>query len=71
MAKEKERGQYYINIEFTNGSDPYGRYEMTMKELRQELKKWEKNYNMELQLISILGGYYYKATEKCANVSSF
>ena len=71
MTKERERGRYYISIEFTNGSNPYVRYGMKKREFNLELKKWEKNYNMELQLVSNLGGYFYKATERNTNLKTF
>lgn len=55
-----------IHIEFADGSNSYLRYNMTPPEFFKEVKKWQKNYNLqELRCVNSI--IYYKATEKGAN----
>ena len=35
-----------IHITFTNGSNPYVRFNMDKKQFRNELQKWKRNYNI-------------------------
>ena len=35
-----------IHITFTNGSNPYIRFNMDKKQFRNELRKWKRNYNI-------------------------
>ena len=35
---------YTIHIEFTDGSNPYTRFNMNLSEYLDEKAKWEKNY---------------------------
>ena len=35
-----------IHITFTNGSNPYVRFNMDKKQFRNELRKWKRNYNI-------------------------
>ena len=52
-----------IHILFSNGSNPYVRYNMTDNEFTEELERWSENYI--LSPISVFGTMYtYKAKEK-------
>lgn len=52
-----------IHIRFSNGGNPYVRYNMTDDEFTEELEKWQKNYT--LTLTSMFGMIYsYIAEEK-------
>lgn len=52
-----------IHIMFTDGSNPYVRYNMTDNEFTEELEKWQKNYDLILN--STFGTIYtYTAKEK-------
>ena len=55
-----------IYIEFADESNPYLRYNMTPPEFFKEVKKWQKNYNLQV-LRRINSIVYYKATEKGVN----
>ena len=35
-----------IHITFTNGSNPYVRFNMNKKQFRNELRKWKRSYNV-------------------------
>lgn len=59
-------GVLSICIEFADGSNPYLRYNMTPSEFFKELKKWQKNYDLE-ELRCISNIIYYKATGKGVN----
>ena len=52
-----------IHIQFTNGSNPYVRYNMTLNEFTEELEKWQKNYTLNFKGNNGLI-YLYTATEK-------
>ena len=38
----------FLHIAFKDGSNPYVAYGAD-KELKKEIKKWEKNYNLEIE----------------------
>lgn len=38
----------FLHIAFKDGSNPYVKYG-TNKELKKEIKKWEKNYSLEIE----------------------
>ena len=38
----------FLHIAFKDGSNPYVAYG-TDKELKKEIKKWEKNYNLDIE----------------------
>ena len=38
----------YLHIRFKDGSNPYVKYG-TEKELKKEIKKWEKNFNLTVK----------------------
>lgn len=61
---------YSYHIEFTDGSNPYCNYhKLTKSKFNSEIRKWEKNFDMKLILVSDLGCYYYKATPKIKEVN--
>lgn len=41
----------FLHIAFKDGSNPYVKYG-TDKELKREIKKWGKNYNLEVENIT-------------------
>lgn len=56
-------GNRSIHIEFADGSNPYLHCNMTPHEFFKEIKKWQKNYDLqELRCANSI--IYYKATEK-------
>ena len=40
----------FLHIAFKDGSNPYVKYG-TDKELKKEIRRWNKNYNMEIESV--------------------
>lgn len=49
-----------IHITFTDGSNPYVRFNMSAAEFRKELRSWRRNFKLDG---FINGGIYYVVAE--------
>lgn len=52
-----------IHLIFTNGSNPYVKFNMTEKEFKKEINAWSKNYILKLDYIKD-NIYSYKVFDK-------